>query len=95
MSRQIASATRVRMTIGGSAINQMQPEGAHMLDAEPIRRRAVMTGKSGDGGDIEALRQRRQVAHGHILDHALAQLGLFMGVAPGLSCGAAIEPAEP
>ena len=58
--------------------HQMHLEGANILQAEPVRRAAEVTGKLRHRMHVGSLRGRRQIADRHVLDHApakRAQLG--------------------
>ena len=58
--------------------DQMDLEGAHVLQAEPIRRSPEVAGKLRHRVHVGSLRRRRQIADRHVLDHApakRAQLG--------------------
>lgn len=57
---------------GDGALDQMNLMGPHILDAEVLRRTAMV---SADRGDVRGLRRRRQITDRHVLDHAPAQVG--------------------
>jgi hypothetical protein len=55
------------------ACNKMKVIGAHIFQAELVRRASMISAESGNSGDIDILGIRRHVANLHIVDHALAQ----------------------
>ncbi len=57
----------------GAARHEMQLEAPQILEARLARRSAQEGGKGPDGADVTLLCPRREVAHRHVFDHALAQ----------------------
>src|SRR3954449_337097 len=51
----------------------MELVGAHLFQAEPVRRAPEMTAELGDCIEVGLLRRWRQIADHHVVDHAPAQ----------------------
>ena len=53
--------------------DQMDLEGAHVLQAQPIGRAAKIATELRNGMQVGSLGRRRQITDGHVLDHAPAK----------------------
>src|SRR3954453_4275257 len=51
----------------------MHLEGADVVQLQPVRRSAEIAAELRNRADVGSLRRRRQIAHGHVFDHAAAK----------------------
>ena len=74
LEEELQSADRgIERDRRGAAINQVQLVAPQILDRGRVRGGAEKTGEPDNCADLVGLRLGRELAHPHVVDHALAQ----------------------